>query len=273
MQHDVLETFKGFIKENAFNGSMDFIMGLIEDDGSLSIYERLDQPCYGELRSYGPDDLRPDDLTSPFPETGAPTYLGIPFVNPTAKDRDTHNRIVKTLFGTDTTYRRGLSSDGFILVEDEEGWISGLIQLSGNFDPTVLVAGLIYLRNIIRSETFPIFREHFPYVPDQLLVLLAAHTGYYPSHGFIRPKLKKYYVTEYMDLKRFVSGDTLDITGGTWGDRYDYNRTDLHTIFGDTGTSLNDMFTTHFGNTDFVQPEEALPKIKEIFNHLLKLLD
>src|SRR5690606_4074909 len=54
---------------------------LMEHEGVLRAFPRTGQPCYGEMRPYGkgcdrPDDVRPTDLFSPFPD-GTPVAVSL----------------------------------------------------------------------------------------------------------------------------------------------------------------------------------------------------
>lgn len=244
-----------------------FCMVFKEDD-SLILHSRRNQPCYGEMRPYKathPDMLpehqrpvrKPGDLYNPFPD-GEPTMLGVCFHPGTLRggfDKNVHNEFYEAFFSETSPYRKGY--DGVSLVKDTNGLYRGVINTSSDFDPTVFVAGITAFRNLVYGwdrivDAFIFLRKELPDLTDNQRILLLLR-GAGNMKDYIKSKTEKpkdvpswyqpptyrmqwpsYYLSANTNIERFLNGDAEDLTGGTWRERYAYNRPKLMNVFVDS---------------------------------------
>lgn len=203
------------------------------DVGEIRVYERVQQPCYGELRKYKethgdgctkPESKRPSDLFWPFP-FGTPEALAIGL--PEWRGAKGHRPMFDYLFSNESPFRTG-----FISAENIE-WSkgsAGLVLLDTEFDPTVLINLLKYLQDR-RGENGVRFAK---YVKLGLLPLEAFVLDYSVNYSEWEGRMKQndpYIFPVALDLQGVINQKPNALTGGTFKDRFDYDRKRMHEVF------------------------------------------
>lgn len=231
---------------------------LMEHEGRFHLYERVNNPCMGDLRKYKTQkfvlssqgseypkrvyesrgeevlETRPklrghDDYTDPYTGNPSepsddyyPTDLPYPFPlgNPVALGVSLNcgdPEIRKVLLDQkESPFRRGLDPDGKI-----EDLGKGVVMDGLELDPTVLV-------NLLNTAGWSSQKEvYYPIIKELPMFdkLFMSYFGLFGGDGYYTPKS--------IDPKKFFSGESNDLTGGTLAKRYDYNRRILHEVFGD----------------------------------------
>jgi hypothetical protein len=280
-----LEHLRNFCHENVHSISWSIIM---EKDGELRVFDRPNQPCYGELRVYGEDCvnedqrsvIKPSDLDDPFPE-GTPVAVGVAMDNPAGfPDAVENYNFVLGLFldPEKSPWRKALKS--FETTTNPHGSIDGLIIKDTNIDPTVMVNLFMMLRNIYPEwgERLKKLVETFPDTDVYILLATYITTSWYNTgNGVWKVQLVSpfdYYVSSSLDIKKFLSGEVDDLSsGGTLKERYSYNRPKLHYLFGNTGKGLYKTITEAMtpeelkANTVLPYNSVHLPDYTKIVNH------
>lgn len=265
--------------------------------GLLEVYERVNQPCYGELRKYTethgedctrPGDRRPGDLCDPFPE-GTPEAIGISWnsyiqiYKETMKSDGLCVRFIKdVLFGLKSPWIKGFGSPDNIEWTIKNGYLYGFVLKNTEIDPTVLVSLLK------RVQTYT---THSQYNGDDYTAYLGAGLSEfkalisclflpqlpYVGGGIVMPD--GYSLPMYASYRRIKDQNPKDLTGGTLRNRWDYNRKDLAKLFAsDTeqeGTCLVKELKTKLNipTGKYVWPiglKEYVPLAKEIIVEGLK---
>lgn len=196
-------------------------------DGKEVLHPRAVQPCYGELRKYKrthgdqatKPENRPGDLHWPFPE-GTPIGACFPFENGGTEEFDTY---VRFLFSDKSPWVRGFGSEKNVeFVLDEKGHVKSVIIDDSHFDPTVLVN----LLKVIQSNLVSGFTRWLKAGASELEAILMSNFGVlnrFCPNTYIWPLS--------LDVPAFFSQNSRDLTGGTWHDRMDYDRKNMHCIF------------------------------------------
>jgi hypothetical protein len=250
-----------------------FCLGMLTDDGKYEVYIRTSQPCQGgEMRKYGvshddctrPDDPRPTDLSYPFPD-GKPLAVGT---------RASLNNTTIQLLNTDSVYARAFGTrENVEVVGSSQGFI---VKDADQTDPTVFV-NLVH--KIKDNNVFdPKMLEDFSFPEAMILHQYGIDHKTSIIHKHSTSSNNKYN-TSFLNLKEYLKGgvhSTQDITGGTLGQRYDYNRPDLITIFkgGEKEVEpcrvLNSFFFPSGGGTKKIPYKEVVEMKKDIKEALRK---
>lgn len=200
-----------------------FVLGMLTDEGGLEVWRRTSQPCQGgELRKYGvthddstrPEDPRPGDLTMPFPD-GKPLAVGSRI---RVKDK-----AVKLFVNEHSPWRRAYGDEQFVELVSNEGF---LIKNADIIDPTMLVS---FFKKMRRGTS----------LGDKYLSLLDCYTSaeveFMLRAGVIgHESYDSYDMQSRVCASRFLQGgieSSFDLTGGSLGNRFDYNRPDLSEVF------------------------------------------
>lgn len=228
----VIDELKNFVKR--YPDGYSYAIVVRDSVGNLSIHERPKLPCYGELRKYlntHPEDtvtqphpkVKPFDLHYPFPD-GKPEALAI--VGPALADETVRRFLVSDV----SPFRRGYQLSQLEFATDKEGAVVGIILKDSKFDPTVLV-------NCMKRAQ-PDYTPSFKLIGELGLdeyenFILAATLRFIKNWngGTMVCQTNQYIQSAVCDVTRIMSGESVDLTGGTWGGRYDYNRKDMHNIF------------------------------------------
>ena len=220
-----------------------FALAMRDEEGYLTVYPREHQPCQGgEMRKYKfkgaydagykegallhgddctrPDDPRPGDLCHPFPD-GTPEAIAVCLY--TSQNAD----LMEFFLSDDSPYRKGIGGRKNVDIRKSGGRVSGLIFKNTSVDPTVLVNFLQFLQYDY-STVWPklISAGMTPSEAAVSLILMGANDG-----TSIIPETYTYYFPLRASIRRIVEGDPHDLTGGTFRDRYDYNRPKIQDLF------------------------------------------
>lgn len=212
-----------------------FILAMRNRFEELTLYERSNQPCYGELRKYkkthGDEchkpESKPSDLHHPFPD-GIPEAVGVPYryYDYSSRSYDLPEEpcpFLKYILSDESPWKRGFIDSKNVEFTKKDGKFTGMIFLDTAFDPTVFVNLLNVIRSIYPKMYDEAIEVGLP--PRKALALCMSMT----SGG--TEQSKGYYFPRWIDLVRFEDQDPRDLSGGTLRDRYDYDRKFLHTIF------------------------------------------
>lgn len=269
-----LNMMRGFV----LNNQNRLIFNLIVQRGDDFIYvDYSSQPCYGELRPYGkthpdmqPEHQRsvskPGDLHSPFPD-GTPVAVAVPFFNKVeGVNTEDYNRILNLVLDPGLSPWREALHD-FEVLKNAEGRIAGIIIKDTNIDSTVMVNMFMVLRGGSWGHFYKTLTTLLKKFPDEdPYLLLAAATQFGPtweSKNWAVNASFAYYLSPALNVKNFLSGRFNEkITGGTFRDRFAYNRPDLHNVFGENAQTWTKLALENLGKTTFT--EDEYPKFIEL---------
>ena len=214
------------------------LLTIDEDTGMYSYHTRVNEPCYGGLRSYGslsknrPNDPWPYDLHDcPFPPLGKPVALAVPvryYRKPYSKvSTEEWNTFVSFVVNPELSPWKLIMKD----VELVEGRSFLFINL--DIDPTILVNFLMWMRNTSHGAvvSFNSFRGKFPDVDVRKLFYLAC--SFTLKDDFLRfdDYSDNCMSPIYGNLSRIINGNPLILTEGSFANRYDYNRPEVERVF------------------------------------------
>jgi len=205
------------------------------------LHLRDNQPCYGEMRKYKtshgdlctqPEDRRPLDLHHPFP-LGTPMAVGVRWgvAGEHAKE------MAKTIFNPILSpWKVGFKKPEILMKGDV---LAGISFYDTAFDPTVFVHALKFFRQtaLYNPHCYSSFRS---YGLEPLEAMLAGNviTSYLPNN-FFRPYYSAGMFTPRFSVRRWKDKNPLDLTGGTFRKRFDYNRKQLNFIFHDEADGID----------------------------------
>lgn len=259
---------------------------LMENDGKAEVHLRDDQPCYGELRKYEkthPGQCtgdqgkvgRPDDLNHPFPD-GKPVGLVISFkswvfhnVDLGVDPKDVDEYFSYFFSPLLSPFARGLGGQTEIIRQDDQ--VAGVILYDMRLDPTVLIDLLLLTKYLGFDDGLGRLSNYRRAGLSWEEAALATYTIYqditvavFNRYNHIAA-MDPYVTSPKIDVRRFLAGDPLDLTGGLFEDRFDYNRPKIHDIFnprkGDE-IGVAERIAKKHGNIPKV--EDALEEIREI---------
>ncbi len=212
---------------------------MLEEDGTYKLVERLAMPCWGAMREYEcgtrPDDLWPGDLREPrhiFPKTGNPVAISFQFHHIDNSDRkmywtdDQWNKfLTEFVFNVEISPWAKCLNDFELIIRDD--LITGVLIKNTKVDPTI-IANMMKFAGRTSSSTPKKWCEMMESGKHPLTSFLYLMRGWWPRTV----------------LERYFNADPFDYTGGTFYDRYSYNRPDVEKIFGgkdNVGTVINNL--------------------------------
>lgn len=253
----------------SYPGSVAFSL-MMKNDDQLTVHNYRNQPCYGELRPYKkthPDLLpehqrevtKPSDLHDPFPD-GNPVAVGIVLGTNTQTSIEDHNFFIELVTSKDSPWRNVLK-DYELLMGDNK--YTGLILKDTKIEPTVMINLFMFIRAMAFSYQFPHFnrlRKKFPHKNPLELLCISTRLGkHWQSPGEISfVEDMDYYISPAFNAKNFLNGVTENLTGGTFYDRYAYDRPRLHDVFGKTDKTWRARLKEIFGKTVKESDDEKL---------------
>lgn len=233
-----------------------FALCMRENDGSLKIHTRENQPCQGgEMRKYGethkdctrPDDPRPGDLRHPFP-SGIPEAVSVclSIVNRNTKP------VLEFITGQESPYRSVMKDVRII----DDGRLIGLVFLDTEVDSTVLVNSIQAIRSL-NSVTHGIMQKTGLDAREAFLFAMSGIHASSKEKELIVCGVYSYYFATNACIRRIWDGIPYDLTGGTYRDRYDYNRPAVQDLFmarqGEHKTNLLKELGVSYGKTVEIQ--------------------
>ena len=205
-----------------------------------SFHPRFNQPCQGgETRKYScihgdectqPHNEKPGDLAAPFPD-GRPEAIAFALLD----DLDELD-----LDDSSENQKAGTELFKFMFLSDDSPWIGKLggvgniREISGGLiigvnhleiDPTVMINAINTYRSI-SGENFVKLIEKGMTKHEALLTLMLNHNSINHLHNTY-----DYYFPNPCSVRRFFEGKPNDLSGGTYSDRADYNRTYIADVF------------------------------------------
>lgn len=210
---------------------------MLEEDGTYKLVERLGMPCWGAIREYGcgtrPDDYWPFDLREPrhiFPKTGNPVAISFQFKRIDIRNGYNTNEqwnkfITEFVFNVEVSPWAKCLNDFELIIRDD--LITGVVIKDTKVDPTVIANMMKYVGSSHSTA------------PKKWGEMMKV--GKHPLTSFFY--LAKSWWPRTV-LERYFNADPFDYTGGTFYDRYSYNRPDVEKIFGgkdNVGTVINNM--------------------------------
>lgn len=238
-----------------------------KEDGSFICVKRANRPCYGEMRRYAdgtrPQDDHPGDIPHVIP-FGERLAFGAPLFGMA-------NEITEYIWSpSDSPWRRGIGKD-VTLRKNKEGNYKSVVMTDTQVDPTVLANLLVTSRNIgYHGNTM------YRHYQERGFSFLKSFVGdlftNQPKGWGSGAKETFYYLNSQLDMKRFLNGESVDISNGrTWFEQEDYNRPDMNTIFGTEGENLFIHFTvrTHPASA----PDDYEKYMKKLEDRLTALGD
>lgn len=241
--------------------------GFVTDiDGVLTMHERWNQPCYGEMRPYGvthkdmiPEDQKkvrkPGDLTTPFPDKGNPVLaflaLSRNFTGYGEKERNAWKDFLNVVLDQETSPWRIVLKD-IEVVTGNHGVPVGIIFPDTHIPPTVLINLWMYIRNRTDCmEAWALLRDTYPDKDKNVLLLMFTGlmlTTYDPMTGKAYDDKRllfnwygDYYLAQNLAVQNFLNG-TPKVDEPTFYERGAYNRPELHLVFGKGDFSINAQF-------------------------------
>lgn len=218
-------SFISNILDNACGGIYTFAFTIPNEwhDGRVhtEVHYRFDQPCMGELSRYvqlhgqgvGRSEYRPSDLFSPMPYTDSIHSLHVKVY------KNTDKAMLGWLFGTDSPFP-SLRAKEFELYEAKESVVLNWIGLD-DIDPTLLI---YFVRAIQNEQIFSDYR--LKYLNDFELsfdeTLLASLC--LPFYGGEIDFCNGYSMVGYPDIEKILKRKIENISGGTLGKGFGYNR-------------------------------------------------
>lgn len=210
---------------------------MLEEDGTYTLVERLGMPCWGAMREYGcgtrPDDYWPPDLREPrhiFPKTGNPVAISFQFsgidMRKSYSTNDQWNKFMSEfVFNVEVSPWAKCLNDFELIIRDD--LITGVLIKDTKVDPTIIANMMKYVGRALTST------------PKKWCEMV--EVGKHPLTSFLYLMRGNWPRTV---LERCFNADPFDYTGGTFYDRYSYNRPDIEKIFGgkdNQGTVINNM--------------------------------
>lgn len=244
-----------------------FTMVMKDENSNYTFHDRPNQPCIGgNLRKYGashgeectrPKDSCPGDLKNTMSNTdikygtrdkkGQPIWRfpdgipsGVGYYTGFSKEQTEY---VRLCYSEKSPWLKGFGSPEaveFLYLPNNPDAIAGVIIKTGDFDPTVL----IHLQKHLQNNYMIVFKNALSKGFDSLeaLVLTAFTTGINKFYDLKTHKRENrdvfietgfYSFDPHSNIKRMINREPLDLTGGLWSSRYDYNRPDLALVFRD----------------------------------------
>lgn len=220
-----------------------FSLAMSKDD-KITVYERQNQPCYGEMRTYGkgsvpPErekDYKPGDLHSPFPK-GTPEGVGVPIRTSFSADTAIHNEFMEWLFSKESPWATGIDQIEF--TKNKSGKNIGIVQTDTNFDPTVFVNLLKSVRGYYnRGSKWSEAKKKFGLNNFQAFLLSFSNIANYDKLNVPTFLLTPGCFYGVLDLERFRNKNPYDKSGGlTFKQRSAYNRPEIEYIFSEKGVN------------------------------------
>lgn len=210
---------------------------MLEEDGTYKLVERLSMPCWGAMREYGcgtrPDDYWPDDLRQPrhiFPSEGHPVAISFQFNcidqrGGYGTPEQWNKFLTEFVFNVEISPWAKCLNDFEIIIRDN--LITGVLIKDTKVDPTIIANMMKYVGRALSG------------VPKKWCEMV--ESGKHPLTSFLYLYRNVWPRTV---LERYFNADPFDYTGGTFYDRYSYNRPDVEKIFGgkdNVGTVINNL--------------------------------
>ena len=192
-----------------------------------------------------PDDRRPGDLYMPFPD-GIPEAVGVHFrhneewaesnfgtYRQSEKEKfiEGFNLKVRLHFGPHGIYTKALGgAESFLLLKGKSDRYEGVIFTDTEVDSTVLVNSLQFFNSIDGRSLVRLLEIG---LTEKEALIISMLNGFWGDAEDYIPinHTGTYYFSNQVSLRRLIECDPNDLTGGTFRNRFDYNRPDVQHLF------------------------------------------
>lgn len=245
---DYFEELKQAVRDGQ---GTNFTLAMRDDEtGEISLHRRYNQPCQGgEMRKYKtthpddctrPDDRRPTDLRHPFPK-GTPEAVGVRFQN--FGQWGIIPQFVDDLLDHGPYHE--VSGDHHYVLDKNSDLVVGIIFENMDVDSTAFVNMLQF----VKSSSYTVWSDllELGFSSDEIAnVMYLTSPGQSIRRTIIQPY--SYYFSTVVNMKRLLAGEFNDLTGGTFRDRFDYNRPEIQDLFkvreGEHGTNFMKLLSS-----------------------------
>jgi hypothetical protein len=259
---------------------------IMRQGDSLKLYRRETQPCQGgEMRKYAkisyppadqgkvlhedctrPDDPRPSDLKHPFPD-GIPELVAVHF------QKEMPERMFEDLY----VYGPYSKLNGKIVevIDEWSGLVCGCL-IDTEIDSTLLVNFLQFVRSC-NVNAWKAWCELGAQTDEIASLMYLTNPGF--DVRMSAPAPYNYYFSTNTCVKRVLEGSFNDLTGGTFRDRFDYNRPEIQDLYkfrdGETKTNFcQELSKRHkWSNPNYGEqdPETGRTELKNCQDDLLDI--
>lgn len=264
-----------FVRTLPYGNSFALLMKQGEEEDSHKVYHRTNQPCYGEMRTYGKETIpekqskviKPGDLHSPFPD-GEPVGVALALPN----HFEGLDRLVEYIFSPESPW--GNTNRQVTLVKDDQGRYIGAVYTDTDFDPTILIHKWLFLKDVSFNQAF--FRDLLKIFPDvplaELLLFSQTLLPYYPDKYQLFWR-NDYFLSIRTNVENFVN--CRPIMGElTFRQRCAYDRPGLQDIFGVTDSNIMKALTASLSEK-FGSPSrftnDQLPEVHQAFKSVFNV--
>lgn len=206
MNQEIFDTLSAFTHKGGL-GAYAYCLAM-ENNGEVSFVERIDQPCYGEMRIYDPDGWKPGDLHHPFPD-GNP--IGVS-VNLKGWKGQLNTEGADFVFSEDSLWGP-LLKDRFVKTKDFDGFV----MTDCDFDSDYWFGFLLSLRvlpyNIAR------FNEYKKASVSPLTAWVAAMQTQLDGKKVVYSPSNRYNMAYPCSFKNLLNRTPLSFQGGTFHER------------------------------------------------------
>lgn len=256
------------------HAGINFTLCMLDNEsGDMTLHTRIYQPCYGELRKYKkthpkdctqPNNTKPSDLHCPFPD-GTPLAISVTFG---ARGTNFQTRILKEqnyiryMFSNDSPWLKGFKHEKHIEWTLKDDNIIGFVLKTTEIDPTVFVNLLNNIKSYLQYEEEGLFDKLVSKgLSKRQAVLFISSISMKLSKMYrvVRQHQQQgYYTPHHIDIERFIKRNPHDLSGGTFQDRVDYNRTDLQNIFSFQKSYPSKQLDNGFSLTKIIENSKAV---------------
>ncbi len=253
-----LNLIKDWLKNTTH--SLSFLI-IVHQDNTIGHFSRIDQPCWGELRTHYNDIDKPGDLHHPFPK-GTPIALAVRY--------SLDHSLPFTKWLIQKSPWSSLFTDEVEFYPKNSAISTGIIFKDTKFDPTLLVSFLKNAHDDYSHQTYLDLSDnnyHFAYLLQKCVCLHSTNQFY-----IYKPSSYPYSLSHKVDLKRWFNNKPRNITidHPTFYKRGAYNRVDLANIFCSKNPSEN-QFLTDLLPPKLYPTNHAMP-IAELKNNYIPII-
>lgn len=257
-----------------YNGRYNFCI-VTETEEGIKTHQRLNQPCWGELRTHYKDIYKPGDLHAPFPE-GTPLGISAPFYSSISQESISQEWF-KFITGPDSPWKSLFHGETACCVPSyhpKSGNITGCLLLNTHVDPTFFVHMLLWSRDpMIKEKDYSVFLSwNIKPLTSLILSLLLYRLNNNLCKMPVNYGNSEYYITKKLNLARMFNSQPHILTQDNldFYNRGPYNRRDIQNVFKGT-FSLNFPADKSFTKEEILST--IVPLIEEQYHLPLETMD
>lgn len=200
----------------------------LDVSGKIKVHLRLDQPCYGDMRTHYDDVERPEDLKNPFPTEGTPVAVACRLKTYGDKN-STYYKWIGFLLDPSVSPYRNTVLPALEVLRDGDGKPLGWVCFDTKVDVDVLVHFMIFARDSLAYGNAVLDRLLGMNIPVHYASLLMRNIGTYGSQLIASTGYSdSYTMPMYVSVKNWLLGTPQLVNpdaGRHWFyDRAAYNR-------------------------------------------------